>query len=92
MPEENMLMAIRLSISDHPSAIGFIRTGDEEHVGSGLVFLMSNDEAGSKKMDLGEEHKGEIWHEITGNIQQEITLDEKEVENFLLIPVILLFG
>lgn len=38
---------------------------------------MSNDEAGSKKMDLGEEHKGEIWHEITGNIQQEITLDEK---------------
>ena len=62
---------------DHPSAIGFIRTGDEEHVGSGLVFLMSNDEAGSKKMDLGEEHKGEIWHEITGNIQQEITLDEK---------------
>ena len=28
-------------------------------------------------MDLGEEHKGEIWHEITGNIQQEITLDEK---------------
>lgn len=43
-------------------------------------------------MDLGEEHKGEIWHEITGNIQQEITLDEKEVENFLLIPVILLFG
>ena len=52
---------------DHPSAIGFIRTGDEEHVGSGLVFLMSNDEAGSKKMDLGEEHKGEIWHEITGN-------------------------
>ena len=23
------------------------------------------------------EHKGEIWHEITGNIQQEITLDEK---------------
>ena len=62
---------------DHPSAIGFIRTGDEEHVGSGLVFLMSNDVAGSKKMDLGEEHKGEIWHEITGNIQQEITLDEK---------------
>lgn len=30
-----------------------------------------------KRWIWGEEHKGEIWHEITGNIQQEITLDEK---------------
>ena len=62
---------------DHPSTIGFIRTGDEEHNGSGLVFLMSNDEAGSKIMSLGEKHKGEVWHEITGSISEEITLDEE---------------
>lgn len=42
--------------------------GDEEYVGFGLVFLMFNDEVGSKKMDLGEEYKGEIWYEIIGNI------------------------
>ena len=62
---------------DHPSTIGFIRTGDEEHNGSGLVFLMSNDEAGSKIMSLGGKHKGEVWHEITGSISEEITLDEE---------------
>ena len=62
---------------DHPSTIGFIRTGDEEHNGSGLVFLMSNDEAGSKIMSLGEKHKCEVWHEITGSISEEITLDEE---------------
>ena len=62
---------------DHPSTIGFIRTGEEEHPNSGLVFLMSNDEAGSKKMSLGKEHKGEVWHEITGSIQDEVTLDEE---------------
>lgn len=62
---------------DHPSTVGFIRTGDEEHSGSGLVFLMSNDEAGSKMMSLGEKHKNEVWHEITGSIQKEVTLDEK---------------
>lgn len=60
---------------DHPSTIGFIRTGDEEHPGFGLVFLMSNDEAGSKMMSLGKEHKAEVWHEITGSIQEEVTLD-----------------
>ena len=62
---------------DHPSTIGFIRTGDKEHTGSGLVFLMSNDEAGSKMMNPGEEHEGEVWHEITGSIPEEVTLDEK---------------
>lgn len=36
---------------------------------------MSNDEAGSKMMSLGKEHKGEVWHEITGSIQEEVTLD-----------------
>lgn len=38
---------------------------------------MSNDEAGSKIMSLGGKHKGEVWHEITGSISEEITLDEE---------------
>ena len=67
---------------DHPSTIGFIRTGDKEHTGSGLVFLMSNDEAGSKMMNPGEEHEGEVWHEITGSIPEEVTLDEKGYGKF----------
>lgn len=28
-------------------------------------------------MNPGEEHKGEVWHEITGSIPEEVTLDEK---------------
>ncbi len=59
------------------STVGFVRTGDEEHPGSGLVFLMSNDEAGSKTMSLGKEYQGEVWHEITGSIPEEVTLDEE---------------
>ena len=39
--------------------------------------LMSNDEAGSKTMSLGKEHQGEVWHEITGSIPEEVTLDEE---------------
>ena len=58
---------------DHPSTIGFIRKGDEQH--PGLVFLMSNDQEGTKVMDLGKEHQGETWHEITGSIPTEVTLD-----------------
>lgn len=62
---------------DHPSTVGFIRTGDEEHAGSGLVFLMSNDAEGSKVMNLGEEHAGETWHELTGSIKEDVVIDEE---------------
>ena len=56
--------------------------GEKEYPNSGLVFLMSNDEAGSKTMGLGAEHKGEVWHEITGSIPEEVTLDEDGNGNF----------
>ncbi len=61
---------------DHPSTVGFVRTGNEEHKGSGLIFLMSNDEAGSKTLCLGEAHQGEEWYETTGSIPDSVTLDE----------------
>ncbi len=61
---------------DHPSTVGLVRHGDADHAGSGLVFLMSNDEDGSKEMSLGPLRAGETWHEITGSIPEEIVLDE----------------
>lgn len=67
---------------DHPSTVGLVRHGDDEHPDSGLVFLMSNDEGGSKHMSLGELRAGEVWHEITGSIPEEITLDEEGSADF----------
>ena len=61
---------------DHPNTVGLVRRGDEEHEGSGLVLLLSNGEDGEKLMFVGEERKGEVWHEITGNIPDEITIGE----------------
>ena len=28
-------------------------------------------------MNLGKEHQGEVWHEITGSIPEEVTLDKE---------------
>ena len=61
---------------DHPSTVGLIRHGDDEHPGSGLVLLISNDQDGDKTVDLGNGHAGERWHEITGSIQEEVVVDE----------------
>lgn len=51
---------------DHPTTVGLVRHGDQEHPGSGLVLLMSNDEDGSKNVEVGVDHAGEKWREITG--------------------------
>lgn len=60
---------------DHPSTVGLVRHGDDEHEGSGLVLLMSNGDNGTKTVTLGENHAGEVWHEITGSIPDTVTLD-----------------
>ncbi|MEY8609886.1 alpha-amylase [Parabacteroides segnis] len=62
---------------DDPSIAGFIRKGDDEHTGSGLVFLMSNDVQGAKVMSLGKERGGEIWYELTGSIKENVVIDKE---------------
>lgn len=62
---------------DHPSTVGFVRMGEEEHPDSGLAFLMSNDAAGNKVMNVGANRKGEVWHDLTGSILDEVTIDDE---------------
>ncbi len=61
---------------DHPSTVGLVRHGDESHPGSGLVLLMSNDMDGDKVIDLGENHAGEIWREMTGSIPDKVKIGD----------------
>ncbi|WP_029905026.1 alpha-amylase [Prevotella sp. 10(H)] len=69
---------------DDSSIIGFVRMGDELHTGSGLVFLMSNGVDGKKTMNVGIEHKGQIWYDITGNVNKTVTIDEDGNGDFLI--------
>ena len=69
---------------DHPSTVGFVRAGDSGHIDSGLALLMSNGEQGDKVMHVGKAHQGELWHEITGNCQEEVKIDEKGNGKFLV--------
>lgn len=64
------------SYFDHGNVIGFVRRGDENLPGSGLAFLMSTGENGEKTMFVGEERKGQVWYEMTGNIKDEVTIGD----------------
>ncbi len=69
---------------DHPATVGFYRTGDEEHPGSGLVYLMTDGKAGDKFIKVGEHRKGEVWYDLTGNVNEEVEIDDKGCGNFLV--------
>lgn len=73
-------------IFDHPSTVGLIRHGDEEHPGSGLVLLMNNGDEGFKEICLGSGHAGETWREFTGSIPETVTLDERGCAIFKVAP------
>lgn len=61
---------------DHPSCIGWTRSGDEEHHGSGLAVILSNGEAGNKRMEMGAGFAGKVFSDYLGHCDREITIGE----------------
>ncbi len=61
---------------DHPNCVAIQRMGEPEHQGSGLLCIISNGEAGYKDVSFTQEKKGKVFYDLTGNSDEEITLDE----------------
>lgn len=59
---------------DHPNCIAWVRKGDAEH--SGCVVVLSNNEGGSKEIDLGKENAGLKFTDFLAQRKEEITTDE----------------
>jgi hypothetical protein len=62
---------------DHPQCLGWIREGDADHDPSATV-VCNGTEQGEKRMQVpgGDEHKGEVWTDILGWSQEEVTIEE----------------
>lgn len=67
---------------DHPNTVGLTREGDDIREGSGVALLVSNGEDGDKVMYVGEHHKGETWHEVTGSIDKEVVIGDDGKSTF----------
>jgi len=59
---------------DHPNTCAWTRSGDEQH--SGCAVILTNGSEGSKVMDVGKEHAGEIWSDVLGWHSGEVTIGE----------------
>ena len=70
---------------NEPDLIGWVRRGDEEHHGKCAV-LISLKEKKSIRMFVGDEEKGKIYRDFTGNCQDTITIDEENYGEFTVEP------
>lgn len=61
---------------DFPSCIGWTREGDEAHENSGLAVIMSNGDAGTKRMEVGGKFAGKAFKDFLGHCEGEIQIGD----------------
>jgi alpha-amylase len=64
---------------DHPSCIGWLRTGDAEHPGA-MVVLMSSGEAGTKRIETTKPNA--VFRDATGHITEPVRTDDTGAAEF----------
>ena len=61
---------------DDANCIGFVRRGTWDKP-AGLACIMSNAKPGEIRMAVGEMHKGEVWTDVLGWGEGEVTIDDE---------------
>lgn len=69
---------------DHPNTIGWVRWGVPDIPRSGCAVVISNGDAGSKRMNVGKERAGQVWVDLTNTRKERITIGE---DGFAAFPV-----
>ncbi|MNS43162.1 Glucan 1,4-alpha-maltohexaosidase precursor [compost metagenome] len=69
---------------DHPNTIGWVRFGVPEIERSGCAVVISNGDNGEKRMNVGMDRAGEVWVDLTGTREEQITIGE---DGFAVFPV-----
>mgnify|MGYP001853150253 CR=1 FL=1 len=57
--------------------IAWVRTGDEEHVDSGLVTIMSDGPGGGKQINVGLKLANTVFYDYTGNVSETVYTDHE---------------
>ncbi|MEO6037022.1 MAG: alpha-amylase, partial [Saprospiraceae bacterium] len=67
---------------DDPHIIGWTRLGHDENPGSGYAVILTNGEAGTKRMQLGPRHANARFVDKLGHHEAQIQLDENGSAEF----------
>ncbi len=60
---------------DDSSLVGFVRTGDEDHLDSGMAVVLTDSVEGKKVMEMGSRFAGAAFYDAMGHFDQPVILD-----------------
>ena len=72
----------QLNYLDDEHLIGWTRRGDRAHRNSGMAVLLSDGEAGCRRMEMGAAHAGETFYDALGNCSDPVTIGEDGFGDF----------
>ena len=67
---------------DDDHIVGWVRRGDIEHEHSGLAVVMSDGDAGTLTMDMGQRFAGEPFYDLTERCAAPVIIDENGLGAF----------
>ena len=62
---------------DEDNLVGWVRQGDIEHENSGLAVVMSSQNEGSIRMDMGQKHVGVAFYDMLGKCTEPVIIDDE---------------
>lgn len=65
------------SYFDHCDAVGFTRSGDDEHKNSGVAVLFTDRDAAEKYMQVNDKYAGRLMKNLLDETMEPVTLDDK---------------
>ncbi|MBK0380483.1 alpha-amylase [Mucilaginibacter segetis] len=79
---KHLAYGIQTDYFDDPNCIGWTRSGDDEHPGSGFAVLLSNNEDSTKHMNLGQGHAGKVFVDHLAKHTEEVIIGDDGSADF----------
>lgn len=73
---KNFAYGEQIDYFDHHDIIAWVRTGEEEHIDSGLIAIMSDGPGGCKMINVGSRLANTVFYDYTGNIKEDVYVDK----------------
>lgn len=69
---------------DDQNVVGWTREGVDEIKNSGIAVIMSDGAGGTKTMNVGIKHAGEVWIDALNHSSQQLTINENGEADFIV--------
>ena len=72
---KNFAYGVQRDYFDHWDIVGWTREGDDTHLHSGIAVLVNNGQEGTKWMEVGAKHAGDVFYDFLQNRYDSVVIN-----------------